>query len=152
MKKIRVLTIIPICLMLMLTPVSGIRAGAVTVDIKDNYDAGLLGEERDGNGKDEDEDAASTASSSTAANSASKASSAASNTASSTAPAATTPTTTTPAATDVAANTASTAATTTTTDLPKTGDDNRIMITFIAMLASFSVFLTALLTGKHLKA
>ena len=117
--------------MLLLTPATGVRVSAVTVDINDNYDAGLIQQENDGNGKDEGI-AASSASSS--------ASSGASNQGTSTA---------TPTAASSTASTTPAVTTTTTTDLPKTGDDNRVMITFIAMLASFSVFMTALVGGRH---
>lgn len=135
MKRTRLL-IIPVCCMLILTPVSAIRADAVTVDINDNYDAGLIEQENDGNGNDEGV-AASSASSSAAS---SGASTAASTQGTSTAA---TAASSTDSATPIATTTAAT------TDLPKTGDDNRIMITFIAMLASFSVFLTVLVGGRH---
>ena len=124
--------------MLLLTPVSGIRAGAVTVDINDNYDAGLITQENDGNGADEGV-ATSTASSSASSSGASTQGTSTQGASTTTPAAATETSTTTPVAT-----------TTATTDLPKTGDDNRIMLTFIAMLASFSVFLTVLVCGKHI--
>ena len=130
--------------MLVFAPVSGIHAGAVTVDINDNYDAGLIKQENDGNGADEGI-AASSASSSASSASSSASSSGASNQGTSTA----TPTAASSTASTTAPETTTTT-TTTTTDLPKTGDDNRLMITFIAMLASFSVFLTALVGGKHI--
>jgi LPXTG-motif cell wall-anchored protein len=151
MKKIKMLIVIPMCCMLMMTPVSAIKAGAVTVDIKDNYNAGLLQEESDSKNVDytmegsaadaasstSSSSASSSASSSSAASKSSSAASSASNTASSAASsAASTGTTVTPVST------------TQTTDLPKTGDDDRILITFIGMLASFSIFLTALVAGK----
>ncbi|WP_026527840.1 hypothetical protein [Butyrivibrio sp. VCD2006] len=147
MKKLRLLPAIPICCMLLLTPVSSIRAEAVTVDINDNYDAGLLKQENDGNGPDiliDDGSSSASSSASSTANAANSVSSAAATTASSTAAPAVASSTT-----DVAAATTASTVETTTTDLPRTGDDNRILITFIAMLASFAVFLTALISGDH---
>ena len=136
MKRTRLL-IIPVCCMLLFTPVSGIRAGAVTVDINDNYDAGLITQENDGNGKDEGMDITSASSSASSSGASTQGTSTQGTSA------------TTPAASTETASTTPVVTTTSTTDLPKTGDDNRIMLTFIAMLASFSVFLTALVCGRH---
>ncbi|WP_408070883.1 hypothetical protein [Butyrivibrio sp. JL13D10] len=153
MKSMKMLLVLPICCMLVATPVSTIRAEAVTVDIKDNYDAGLLKEESDSKNVDYTQegsaaDAASSTSgttpSSTAGSSASRApttaASTAANNASSTNTAAATASSEASTGTTITPTTAST-----TTDLPRTGDDDRIMYTFIAMLASFSVFLTLIL-------
>lgn len=154
MKRKNLLYVLPICFCILLSPVSAVRAGAVTVDIKSNYDEGLIKEENDGSGLGDSEvytpaseasSSASSASSTPAANNAastaSSATNAAASTASSTAAA-------TEASTTAATPAASTAAVSTTTDLPKTGDDNRIMITFTVMLTSLAIFLTALLAEK----
>jgi hypothetical protein len=148
MKRRKLLYVIPVCMMLLTSPVSSIRTEAVTVDIKDNYDAGLLEQEQDSQGSgSERSDSASSASTQNnqtgaqASNAAAStpAATAASNTASSQAPAAAT-----------TASTVADAATTasTTNDLPKTGDDDRILITFTVMLTSFAVFMTTLLAGR----
>ena len=156
MKRKKLLYVLPICLCILLSPVSAVRAGAVTVDIKSNYDEGLIKEENDGSGLGDSEvytpaseasssassaSSASTPAANNAASTASSATNAAASTASSTAAA-------TEASTTAATPAASTAAVSTTTDLPKTGDDNRIMITFTVMLTSLAIFLTALLAEK----
>ncbi len=153
MKKMRLLITAIACIMLMTMNIGRIKALAVTVDIRENYDAEkVTADGNDGPAIDDVDSPAETASS-------------ASTTASSTTTPATTPATTaTTTGTSTAATTASTlpnasastsasvtptaastTASTASTDLPKTGDDNRIMITFIILLASFSVFLTTLL-------
>ena len=156
MKTLRMTLITSIIFLFLMTPFTGIKTQAVTVDIKDNYDAGLLSEEKDTKAEAEQqkkEDAAEDGSSaaSTAASTAS--------TAASTTPAATP--TATPAATAAtsAASTVTPAAVTsnasttasTSTDMPKTGDDDRIMITITIMLASLAVFLTTLMGERHSK-
>ena len=129
MKMKKMIVVIPMCCMLMTSPLSVIRAEAVTVDINDNYDAGLLQEEPSGGSGNNDEGSAE---------------------ASTTAATTTTPSAATTASSETTVTPVSTTpATTTTTDLPKTGDDDRIILTFVAMLASFSVFLTALVWGGH---
>lgn len=148
MKRRKLLYVIPVCMMLLTSPVSSIRTEAVTVDIKDNYDAGLLEQEQDSQGSgSESSDSASSASTQNNQTGAQ-----ASNAAAST-PAATAASNTASSQATAAATTASTvadAATTasTTNDLPKTGDDDRILITFTVMLTSFAVFMTTLLAGR----
>ena len=158
MKMKRLLLAVSVCMMLFVSPVTGQKSLAVKVDIKDNYDAGLLEEDKDTKAeakRQAEEDAAESATSassgtsnaantaSSAASSAGAASSTAASTASSTASsAASTASTVTPV------STASTTASTAQNDLPKTGDDDRIMITGTVMLASLAVFLTTLFAGK----
>ncbi|WP_029321831.1 hypothetical protein [Butyrivibrio sp. AE3004] len=147
MGKTKYLLVIPMCCMLMLTPASSMEALAVTVDINDNYDAGLIGEELDsgntdnsGNNTAEGGSGAQTpATPATSTTPATPATATANNVASTNNNATEAVSTVTPAETTAETN-----------DLPRTGDDNRITITFIAMLASFSVFLTALLSGKRI--
>jgi cell division septation protein DedD len=157
MRKIRILLAIQIFVLLLMAPAMGQKAYAVKVDIKDNYDAGLLDDEKDSDKEKAEEAAAAESassgkSSSKASNSASSKSSTSNkatstNAASSASSAVSTPATSVSAATSESTPVAATVATTT-NDLPKTGDDNRIAITFIVMLASLSVFLTTLLAGR----
>ncbi len=153
MKKIRLLLAAIACTMMMTMYIGGIRVQAVTVDIRENYDAEKVAADDNGGPDIDDVDSpaetassASTTASTAATTPATTATTPAATTATSTA--ATTASTipnasasTSASVTPTAASTASTA----TTDLPKTGDDNRIMITFIILLASFSVFMTTLL-------
>lgn len=153
MKRKNLLYVIPICAAILLSPISAVRAGAVTVDIKSNYDEGLISEENDGSGIKDTEvytpaseassSASSASSASTANNAASTASSATNAAASAVASAASSEASSVAEAASTAA-----AAVSTTTDLPKTGDDNRIMITFTVMLTSLAIFLTAFLAEK----
>ncbi len=156
MKRKNILYVIPICAAILLSPVSAVRAGAVTVDIKSNYDEGLISEENDESGIKDTEVYTPASESSSSASSASSASNAtaannAANTASSGANAAASAVAS--AASSEASSVAEAASTAaasveTTTDLPKTGDDNRIMITFTVMITSLAVFLTTLLAEK----
>ncbi len=154
----KILMIIPLCTLLMASPVTGLHTMAVTIDISDNYDADLLSEESDTaaeSSRQNTEDAkestndystSSTSASSTASSTASTASSTASTATSTATSASTTASTVTPTSTS-----ASTTASTTSTDLPQTGDDDRIMITATVLIASLSVFLTALMSEKYSK-
>ncbi len=149
MKIGKIFLAIPICTILMAAPVTGIQTMAVTVDIPSNYDAGLLSEDSDTSSESKRQNAEdakestndyTSASSSTASSTASSTSSTATSTASS---ASTTASTVTPTSTS-----ASTTASTTSTDLPKTGDDDRIMITATVLMASLAVFLTMLMADR----
>ncbi len=144
MKIRKLLLALPVCFMLLTMPAASLKANAVTVDIKDNYDAGLLEQEQDPPSSDNSSDSSSSASSaaSTASSTASNAASSASttsNTAASTASS---------SASTASTSDAATTASTTTNDLPKTGDDDRLLITFTVMLTSFAIFITTFFAGK----
>ena len=143
MKRKKLLYAIPLCLCLMSVPGMSMRAGAVTVDISDNYDAGLLEQEYDSSSSSSSSSDSSDSSSS--ANSSDSAASTASSAAQTTA-ATTTASSVASTTADTTTDAASTASTT--NDLPQTGDDDRILITFTVMLTSLAVFLTTLLAGR----
>ncbi|WP_044914827.1 hypothetical protein [Butyrivibrio sp. WCE2006] len=143
MRKFKFLLALPLCAMLLFTPATSITAGAVTVDINDNYDAGLLGEESNSGGNQGDEQTPANDNANAAASEPAGATNAAD-----AANAASTVQTVTPATPTTPTDTATT--TDQTNDLPRTGDDDRITMTFIGMLASFSVFLLALMSGKKI--
>lgn len=162
MRRIKLLLAAPmLILMLSSAPNNVITAQAVKVDIKDNYDTGALGQEQDTEAERQMEAAeeaeANASDSASSGNAASTASSTANNAATTAASTTATSASTTPTSTQTASSTASTTptaattASTTTTDMPRTGDDNRIMITFTVMLASFSIFLTALMGERYSK-
>jgi cytoskeletal protein RodZ len=154
MKKLRLLIVIPILVLVFTAPANTMNVKAVKVDILDNYDGDVIKEEKDSASekemekKEEEEESGNTASSaSTASTAATTATTAATTTPTAATTASTTAATTTPtAATTTSA--ASTTASTTTTDLPQTGDDDRILITLVIMFASFAVFITVLLGEK----
>ncbi len=156
MNKLRLLIVIPALLLFLASPASKMTAMAVRVDILDNYDGNKVGQETDSDEErrmeqeEEDEENGVTSAASTASSAAATRASSAASTASTATAAtsnATTAATTTPAASTTASTAAATASTTT-NDLPQTGDDDRIFITMVIMVASFSVFLTALLGEK----